>query len=471
MVGLVRPAMRSIRNRLALLFFAITLAAIGVVYFYVAPSLESNLRAQRRRTRAAAAAADSDPLQMAIGSAVDKSGVDREVGQAADRSSARVTLLGISRGTLGMMTYRIADSQGADVPAGPFFRLAAVAAQKGQTVTGSEAVRGGRVGEAARPLFFGGQVARVVVFSASLNDVQANGALIRSKIRVAGAIALALAVMAGYLVARALSLRIKRLERAACLVAGGDFSARFPIDAEDELGQLARALGDMQSQLSELDSARKKFIATASHELRTPIFSLGGFLELIQDEELDDATRRQFVGQVREQVDRLGKLATGLLDLSRLEAGSLELRPLPTDVAVVARAVTAEFIPALSAHASHLELRLASEPIPALCDAERVAQIMRILIDNAISHTPSGTDIVVTAGRHDGGVRLAVRDYGPGIKRPAMGRIFEPFFTSDDVQGSGLGLAIARELAERMHGHLDVSSRPGRTTFTFEVAA
>ena len=103
----------------------------------------------------------------------------------------------------------------------------------------------------------------------------------------------------------------------------------------------------MQRQLAQLDAARKRFIATASHELRTPIFSLGGFLELLEDEELDEETRAQFLSQLREQVDRLRTLATDLLDLSRLEAGSLELRPEPTDVGELARAVAAEFAPAL----------------------------------------------------------------------------------------------------------------------------
>ena len=225
----------------------------------------------------------------------------------------------------------------------------------------------------------------------------------------------------------------------------------------------------MRGQLAELENARKKFIATASHELRTPIFSLGGFLELIQDEELDEYTRQQFVGQVRQQVDRLGKLATGLLDLSRLDAGSLDLRPERTDLDMLARAVTDEFLPALSQHASHLELRLGRGSLQTVCDPERVAQIMRILIDNAITHTPEGTNIVVTAARDNGDVRLSVRDSGPGIRPPALERIFEPFYTSDDVQGSGLGLTIARELAERMNGRLRVDSRPGRTTFTFEM--
>ena len=314
----------------------------------------------------------------------------------------------------------------------------------------------------------------MALFSVPLGDVQTTVALIRRKVLIAGLVALGFALLAGTLVARALSLRVGRLERAARRVAGGDFSGRFPVDSRDELGQLAAALDEMQQQLEELDTARKRFIATASHELRTPIFSLGGFLELIQDEELDEETRRQFVGQVREQVARLGKLATGLLDLSRLEAGSVELDPAPTDLGLVARAVTAEFIPALHQHDSRLELRLGREAIRADCDADRVAQILRILIDNAILHTPPGTAITVTvarAGAHSG-PSLAVTDRGPaGIPAGAADRIFDPFFTSDGVQGSGLGLAIARELSERMRARLDVDSRPGETTFALRLAS
>jgi two-component system OmpR family sensor kinase len=109
--------------------------------------------------------------------------------------------------------------------------------------------------------------------------------------------------------------------------------------------------------------------------------------------------------------------------------------------------------------------------VEAECDPERVAQIMRILLDNALSHTPAGTDVVVAAARRDGRVRLSVTDYGTGIKRAAMSRIFEPFYTSDDAQGSGLGLAIAHELAERMQGELSAESIPGRTTFSLELPA
>jgi signal transduction histidine kinase len=241
------------------------------------------------------------------------------------------------------------------------------------------------------------------------------------------------------------------------------------VDSADELGQLARALDRMQNQLAELDSARKRFIATASHELRTPIFSLGGFLELLADEELDEDTRRSFIHEIRGQVDRLGKLATDLLDLSRLEAGSLELRMEPTDVATICRMVTGEFAPALAQSESDLDLDMPAVPLEATCDPERVAQIMRILIDNALRHTPDRTPVVVSAAAEGAMVRLAVTDRGPGLRRGEVERIFEPFYTSDDARGSGLGLAIARELAERMNGRLDAHSMPGRTTFSLRL--
>jgi two-component system, OmpR family, sensor kinase len=104
-----------------------------------------------------------------------------------------------------------------------------------------------------------------------------------------------------------------------------------------------------------------------------------------------------------------------------------------------------------------------------VCDRERLAQIMRILIDNALAHTPDGTQIRVTAAQANGNVTLAVRDDGLGIRRDVLPRVFEPFYSSGDAQGSGLGLAIARELAEQMDGRLGVESVPGRTTFTLEL--
>jgi signal transduction histidine kinase len=461
---------RSIRNRLALLFAAITAAAIAVVYFYVVPQLETRLRDEKLDSLAADARAYSGPLVKAIGTNVPSVVLNRRVRQAADRSNTRVTLLGVSPGTEGTQLYPISDSTAQANLEDLQFQIALEAVAEKRTVTGSEATSMGRLGQAAKPLLFGGKVARVVVFSAPLSEVSDDVAIIRRQILVAGAIALLLAIVAGYLVARALSVRIKRLEQAADKVAAGDFSGRIPVERDDELGQLALAFNEMQAQLKQLDDARKQFIATASHELRTPIFSLSGFAELLSDEEeeLDPETRRQFIGQISEQAGRLRALATDLLDLSRLEAGSLDLNEEQVDVADLAAVVANEFVPALAQHDSPLRLRVPEHPVEAVCDPDRVAQIMRILIDNAIVHTPPGTDIEVTAARENGVVRVAVRDHGLGIRRAMAGRIFEPFVSSH-TKGSGLGLTIARELAERMDGRLGVDSTPGRTTFTLEL--
>jgi signal transduction histidine kinase len=468
-MGLVRP--RTLRTQLTILSVSVTLLALLAVLFYVTPQLESSLRDQKMRSLTETAKAFTPQIRDLVRNNGTAEEIDNAVSTVSDRTSARVTLLSVGEGTEGLQLTVFSDSYTENAIPDLRFEVADAAARSGQMRIGGEPSREGELGQVAVPIRDDGTVSRVAVFSAPLADVQDNVTLIRRQIFIAGALGLALALAGGFAVSRSMARRVRVLERGAGQVAGGDFTAVFPTGKDDELGQLARALDDMQQQLARLESARRRFIATASHELRTPIFSIGGFLELMEDEDLDDETRRQFVATVREQVERLGKLATDLLDLSRLEAGSLELRPERTDIGALTRAVSAEFAPALDKHGSTLDLRLGIERIDAVCDPERVAQVLRILIDNALTHTPSGTGVVVSAVRDNGSVRLAVSDNGPGISRAAAERVFEPFFTSDDAQGSGLGLAIARELAERMQGSLDVDPTPGHTTFALELPA
>jgi signal transduction histidine kinase len=461
----------SLSNRIALLFAAITLMAFAVLYVYVAPGLETRLLRDQMTQLSSDARAHSRPIERSVGSSEPLPAVQNHVNAAALATGDRVTLLLVNRVPGGAELSALADSSRRSATAALSFAVAHRAAESGRMVTGTERTRAGTVAEAADPVVFRGRPAAVIVYSAPASGVVRAVATVRHQILVAAAIALVLALIGSYLVARALAQRVKRLELAAEKVAAGDFEQPIPVDSRDELGQLAIAFNEMQRQLAQLESARKKFIATASHELRTPIFSLGGFVELLEDEDLDPDTRRRFLEQVRDQVERLRKLSVDLLDLSRLESGSLELRPEQVDLSELTRSVSGEFEPVLAQHDSHLELRMSSGRLEAQCDPVRVAQIVRILIDNALVHTPPGTRIVVTARRFDGHVRLAVRDDGDGIDSQALGRIFEPFFTADDAQGSGLGLAIASELAERMAGRLSVDSRPGETTFTLELPA
>jgi signal transduction histidine kinase len=227
----------------------------------------------------------------------------------------------------------------------------------------------------------------------------------------------------------------------------------------------------MRQRLVQLEHARREFIANASHELRTPIFSLGGFLELLDDEDLDDETRREFVATMHGQVERLTKLATDLLDLSRLDAGRLRIELEPVPLGSVAVALAEEFVAIARASGHSIDVSVPDRPPIALGDEERVLQIGRVLVENALKHTPPGTPIRIRVGEAAGRAVLAVEDSGPGIPSEHAPHVFERFYRGEGTQasGSGLGLAIARELAEAMEGVLELDARTGRTVFALRL--
>jgi signal transduction histidine kinase len=461
-----RPRLRSVRTKLALVFFAIIVAAFGLLYFIATPQLESNLE-QRQLDDMRAAAQDVRPRFRALIREKDvrPKEFDEEVREKGEATHSRVTLWGVDE---ARQFYPQSDSlTQKETPVGG--SLARRAADTGRVEEQIATTDGQAVAQVAQPFGRRDRPSAVVVYSRDLDDVAEAVHLVRNRVLVATGLALALAMAGAFLVAQALAKRVRRLERAAEEVAHGRFIDPLPVDSEDELGQLTRTFNQMQAQLRQVDVARKEFIATASHELRTPIFSLAGFVELLQDEDLDEDTRREFLETMAEQVARLQKLSVDLLDLSRLDAGSVELHAEPVDLSELARSVVNEFTPALAEHDTDLRIHLPQHGPEALCDPVRVAQIVRILLDNALRHTPAGTHVTLGAARSNGTAGLTVTDTGPGLPELSETKVFERFYTGDAARGAGLGLAIARELAERMDGRLRVRSAARGTAFTLEL--
>jgi two-component system OmpR family sensor kinase len=464
------PWRSSLRTKLTLLFFAITTGAFAVLYLSVVPPLESNLRDQKLEDIARVAAGSRPALdQLTRARSIPAPQLDRRVRAIADAADARVTLLGVQQSLDGGANsfYKVTDSrEELDVPDNP--GLVRNALRTGRIAVGETRFRGEDLGQVAQPLLFEGDVVRVALYSRELDDVADTVSFVRGRLLAAGGIALMLTLIGGAVVAEVLARRVRRLERAAEKLAAGRHVEPLPIDSEDELGQLTRAFNEMQEQLRRVEVARREFVATASHELRTPIFSLGGFVELLDDEDLGDAERREFLDEMAQQVGRLQKLAVDLLDLSRLDTGSVALELEPVDLAEVARSVVGEFTPALKDHETDLELHMPDDGAAvARCDRERVAQIVRILLDNALRHTPTGTTIQISAGGDAAGAALTVADAGPGL--PDDTPVFDRFVTGGASHGAGLGLAIARELAERMNGSLRVSDNGSGASFTLEL--
>ncbi|MFN8161975.1 MAG: ATP-binding protein [Solirubrobacterales bacterium] len=457
----------SLRRRLVLLFAAVAAGTAGFVYLYVVPQLRSSLTAQELSSLETEATRTRPRLDAAMAKDLGEPALAALLRRLAQDADARATLLAVSAGKR-TPTALIADSRGERGPVSAGFETAGSAAATGTEATGVESVSGERSAEVALPI--PDRSPRwIAVFSRSLAEVDENMALIERQILIAGAIAIALALAAGYWAARALSRRLGRLEDAARKVADGDFATPIPVDSSDEVGQLALTFNDMQRRLADLDRARKQFIANASHELRTPIFSLGGFVELLEDEDPDPEARAEFVRTMREQVNRLTKLTADLLDLSRLDAGEMRVSPADLDLDALAREVAREFGPAAGRHGSRLQVRTAEAAVLARADPDRTRQIIRILLDNALTHTPEGTMVTVTTYEEQSRAALTVSDEGPGIPKRVQERMFERFYTGQDVGGSGLGLAIARELTTRMAGRISVTSRKGFTAFTLTL--
>jgi signal transduction histidine kinase len=314
-----------------------------------------------------------------------------------------------------------------------------------------------------------GATAVVYVYAVAIGGSASGDDEVKLQILTGGLIAVAIATAIGLYYARAAASNIRSLQEAARKVADGNFETSIPIASVGQLGDLARTFNEMQRRLAELDSARKQFIANASHELRTPIFSLGGFVELLEDEDPSPEERAEFVRTMRQQIERLTKLTTDLLDLSQLDAGAVVMRTSSVDLTALAREVTKEFGARADLRGSRLQLRTPEQPAVALGDPDRVRQIIRILLDNALTHTPEGTDVTVTTYSANGRAELTVSDAGTGIPQRAQKRIFERFYTADKAGGSGLGLAIATELAQRMKGGLTISSSRRFTAFTLDL--
>jgi signal transduction histidine kinase len=449
-----------IRVRLALGLVAIVAGALGTAYLIVVPSLESRLVDARLDTLEALGVSRANGLpenRLLWQEAIDVFAV---------ATNARVVAFDVTSRTPPAL-LNIADSGRGDVTEDA---VALDAVRSRQVERGRVTDARGDFAEVAVPLTFEEESDAVILYRSSLADSLATVRLVERRLLLATVFALALALVLGLTAAGMLAHRLRRLETAAERIAGGDFDAPIVDRGDDEIGQLASTFDRMRVQLAQLDNARKEFVANASHELRTPLFSIGGFLELLADEDLDDETRREFLGTAQSQVERLTKLSTDLLDLSRLDAGQLEVHTEPVDLGEVVRRLEEEFEHVATSSGHVLEVD-PDEDVWALADEERVAQIGRALVMNALVHTPSGTNIAVGATQRGGRAELSVEDDGPGIPEGQKAAVFERFYRVEGgkASGSGLGLAIASELARLMGGSVHLESAPGRTVVTLDV--
>ena len=272
-------------------------------------------------------------------------------------------------------------------------------------------------------------------------------------------------------VSRGLTAPVHNLTVAAAQMSSGDLSARAPVQGRDEIGLLARQFNQMavalQTSFAALEAERdalRRFIADASHELRTPITALKTFNELLQGPAASDPpAQAEFLAESRTQLARLEWITANLLDLSRLDAGLVKLDLAGHDVGDLLEASAAPFRVQAQEKEITLTVRVPTSPLTLQCDLARIEMVLANLLDNALKFTPEHGQVTVAAEPVGDAVHLWVEDSGPGISAEDWPHIFERFYRGhSSARGSGLGLAIAQSIAAAHGGQVIAESQPGQ---------
>jgi signal transduction histidine kinase len=286
-------------------------------------------------------------------------------------------------------------------------------------------------------------------------------------------IAVVIALLAAWLLSRRIAQPVEAIARASLAVSAGDLTRRVPVEGTiRELESLGQSFNHMTDSLDRAEQAKNAFIADITHELRTPLTVVKGTIETLEDGALDDAEgRHQLLDSMQRETDRLIRLVNDLLVLTRADAGVLKLNLQPLELRSFVRARGAHFSILAGRRLVNLNLEQKTDEQPAcvLADADRLAQVLDNLLDNALRYSPEGSTITLTVYPVEGRWACSIRDQGPGIPPRHLPFIFERFYRVDASRnrgtgGTGLGLAIARSLMLAQNGTITVESDEGQGT-------
>ncbi len=329
----------------------------------------------------------------------------------------------------------------------------------------------GNLGNVYREQFFtvgqplidpNGRMVGAVFVSASAGSL--NEFLI-SILKLYGISALLALLAAAFLTGFSTNKMVRPLQRIAAVTdrfAHGDFTQRIPVESDDEIGQLATSLNSMASYLSASESSRRSFVSNVSHELKTPMTSIAGFVDGILDGTIPEEKHNYYLQIVSDETKRLSRLVRSMLSLSRIEAGEMKFTPQAVDLTDILFRTVFTFEPRIEE--KHLEiLGLDAERTMVWGDSDLVHQVVYNLVENAVKFVNDGGTIEFSFRREKGMIVTTVKNTGAGIPQEELPRLFERFYKSDksrglDKTGVGLGLFIVKTILGALGGSISVAS-------------
>lgn len=269
---------------------------------------------------------------------------------------------------------------------------------------------------------------------------------------------------------------LDQITNAALQYASGNLNAKIPIDSHDELGYLSTSLNYMSSQLKDMDDYQKKFIANVSHDFRSPLTSIKGYVEAIADGTIPPEFQEKYLKIILFETERLTDLTRDLLTLTEFDTKELLLDRTTFDLHELIRNTASSFEGIGTTKKVSIDLVLATRSLYAYADMRKIQQVLYNLIDNAIKFSDPDSSVVIETTERPDKIYVSVKDYGIGIPRQSLNKIWDRFYKTDlsrgkDKKGTGLGLSIVKEIMQAHHENINVISTEGvGTEFIFTLS-
>ncbi|MDX1688894.1 MAG: HAMP domain-containing sensor histidine kinase [Candidatus Promineifilaceae bacterium] len=286
----------------------------------------------------------------------------------------------------------------------------------------------------------------------------------------AGAVALLLSLLLAFVISRSVAQPLQQMAGAAEAVAEGDYDQRLSLRGPEEVQRVAESFNHMARRVQATQQAQRDFLLNVSHDLKTPLTSIQGWSQALQDGTATEPEQLATAAEIiHEEGERMTRMVSELLQLVRIDSGEMQLRPAWVDLAQLLEDVLRNL--SWQAEQKGVEVALDTRQVPPVWgDPDRLTQIFTNLIDNGFAHTPAGGRLAVRLLAPDAETAaVMVEDNGPGISPEEVDRIFERFYQVEKSRarayeegGVGLGLAIAKELVEAHGGEIEVRSEVGK---------
>lgn len=306
------------------------------------------------------------------------------------------------------------------------------------------------------PIFYQDQVFGAVFITSSAQYIQAFTAAFLRMSLMAMALVMLFACIVVYFVTARLLRPISQMNIAARKMADGDFSTKISVNTEDEVAELAVSFNNMARSVKNLEDMRRDFISNVSHELKTPMTTIGGFIDGMLDHTIEPEQQEKYLHIVSDEVKRLSRLVNSLLDISRIEAGKMELNPTNFDIAEQIRNIIISFGQQIDEKQIEIDIDFYHDSTWVYADRDAIYRVIYNLLGNALKFTDAGGVIRFTLARKSDQIFVSVYNTGIGIKSEDLSYVFERFYKADksrglDRKGTGLGLYIVKSIL-KLHG-------------------